>query len=231
MPTIRISDESMQRLKAWAEPLVDSADSALAKALDAAERYRETPDPTEPGPVSRSGPRGEPSPELSEGEFREPLLEVIYERGGSARGRDLYPALRERMKRYLTPGEFDRAKSGDERWRSTVKSAREHLVQEGISLRRLAARRMGPVQGRRRAGREPACGILGELRGSPPGVPGGRRRFRLRSTALRPAAARPVSYLVDTNVVSELRKRRRANQSVVACSRSASRRSSISAYW
>jgi len=30
----------MQRLKAWAEPLVDSADSALAKALDAAERYR-----------------------------------------------------------------------------------------------------------------------------------------------------------------------------------------------
>ena len=43
MPTIRISDESMQRLKAWAEPLVDTADSALAKALDAAERYRETP--------------------------------------------------------------------------------------------------------------------------------------------------------------------------------------------
>ena len=37
----------MQRLKAWAEPLVDTADSALAKALDAAERYRETPDPTE----------------------------------------------------------------------------------------------------------------------------------------------------------------------------------------
>ena len=35
----------MQRLKAWAEPLVDTADSALAKALDAAERYRETPDP------------------------------------------------------------------------------------------------------------------------------------------------------------------------------------------
>ena len=72
MPTIRISDESMQRLKAWAEPLVDSADSALAKALDAAERYRETPGPTEPGPVSRSGPRGKPSPELPEGEFREP---------------------------------------------------------------------------------------------------------------------------------------------------------------
>ena len=35
-------------------------------------------------------------------------MEVIYERGGSAQGRDLYPALRERMKRYLTPRDFDR---------------------------------------------------------------------------------------------------------------------------
>ena len=41
MPTIRISDKSMQRLKAWAEPLEDTADSALAKVLDAAETYRE----------------------------------------------------------------------------------------------------------------------------------------------------------------------------------------------
>ena len=40
MPTIRISDKSMQRLKAWAEPLEDTADSALAKVLDVAERYR-----------------------------------------------------------------------------------------------------------------------------------------------------------------------------------------------
>lgn len=40
MPTIRVSDDSLKRLKAWAEPLEDSADSALRKALDAAERVR-----------------------------------------------------------------------------------------------------------------------------------------------------------------------------------------------
>ena len=131
MPTIRISDESMQRLKAWAEPLVDTADSALAKALDAAERYRETANPTEPGPVLRSGPSVENTPELPDGTIREPVMEVIYERGGSTSGRDLYPALRERMKRYLTPGDFDRIGSDDNRWRRTVKSAREHLVEEG----------------------------------------------------------------------------------------------------
>ena len=131
MPTIRISEESMQRLKAWAEPLVDSADSALAKALDAAERYRNIHDPVDPGPAVQAHAHGDRSPRLPEGTVREPLLEVIYERGGSARGRDLYPALRERMKRYLTPGEFDRVKPGDEGWRSTVKSARDHLVQDG----------------------------------------------------------------------------------------------------
>ena len=128
MPTIRISDESMQRLKAWAEPLVDSADAALAKALDAAERYREINAPTAMGPVPRSSDH---APGLPEETVREPLMDVIYERGGRASGRDLYPALRERMKRYMTPGDFDRISSGDDRWRSTVKSAREDLVQEG----------------------------------------------------------------------------------------------------
>ena len=128
MPTIRISDESMQRLKAWAEPLVDSADSALAKALDAAERYRETHAPTATAPVPRSGDH---APGLPEETVREPLMDVIYERGGSASGREVYPALRERVKRYMTPGDFDRISAGDDRWRSTVKSAREDLVQEG----------------------------------------------------------------------------------------------------
>ena len=131
MPTIRISDESMQRLKVWAEPLVDSADSALAKALDAAERYREIHAPGDPDPAPRAGPIGGHSPKVSAKAFREPLLEVIYERGGNARGRELYPALRERMKRYLTPGAFDRAKSGDDEWRNSVKTTRDDLVREG----------------------------------------------------------------------------------------------------
>ncbi len=37
MPIIRISEQSMKRLKKWAEPLTDTADSALTKALDAAD--------------------------------------------------------------------------------------------------------------------------------------------------------------------------------------------------
>ena len=42
-PVIRISDGNWSRLKMWAEPLEDSADDALGKALDAAESHRDGP--------------------------------------------------------------------------------------------------------------------------------------------------------------------------------------------
>ena len=131
MPTIRISDRSWERLKAWAEPLVDTADSTLDRVLDAAESYRGTRGQKEPSPVPRSRPTGHRSPKLPEEAFRGPLLEVIYERGGSARGRDLYLPMKERMKLHLTPGDFERVKSGEERWWKSVNWMRYHLVREG----------------------------------------------------------------------------------------------------
>lgn len=39
-PVVRISDESYERLKTWAEPLDDSADDAFRKVLDAADLHR-----------------------------------------------------------------------------------------------------------------------------------------------------------------------------------------------
>ena len=48
MPVIRVSDQTIQRLKTWAEPLHDTVDSALSKALDAAEAKREA-DRSQPG--------------------------------------------------------------------------------------------------------------------------------------------------------------------------------------
>ena len=44
MPTIRVSAETMQRLKRWADPLEDTAESAISKALDAAEKMWEDED-------------------------------------------------------------------------------------------------------------------------------------------------------------------------------------------
>jgi len=41
MPTIRVSDESLERLRKWAVPLKDTPDAALRKVLDAAEKVKE----------------------------------------------------------------------------------------------------------------------------------------------------------------------------------------------
>ncbi len=40
VPVVRISEESYERLKSWAEPLEDTAEDALRKVLDAAELQR-----------------------------------------------------------------------------------------------------------------------------------------------------------------------------------------------
>ena len=131
MPTIRISDKSLQRLKTWAEPLEDSADSALSKALDAAECYRETQEP-EPAPqVPESAPGSAKGPKLPQKAFREPLLEAIYELGGSAHVRDVRPVLKERMKPRLRPGDYEQVSSGDERWWNATCWERNDLVKEG----------------------------------------------------------------------------------------------------
>ena len=135
MPVIRISDETMQRLKTWAEPLVDTAESALAKALDAAEKVRATRIQDSPDSrvaysrVARGHDRSRPR--LPQKKFRQPLLEAIHEMGGSARTGALRPVMRERMTPALLPGDLDHVSTGDERWWNATCWERSILVKEG----------------------------------------------------------------------------------------------------
>ena len=132
MPTIRISDESMRRLKAWAEPLEDTANSALEKALDAAERYAAQGGRRGPDPVRRTRPAAKRLLKLPEDEFFVPLLETIHEMGGAAHVRDIRPAMKERLKARMLPHDFERVPSGEERWWNTARTARFRLVRDGL---------------------------------------------------------------------------------------------------
>ena len=136
LPTIRISDDSLKRLKAWAEPLEDSADSALRKALDAAERFRAGGAPEarsleDAGGPWRPEPGTAPRPRLAQDGLRRPLLETLHALGGRARVRDLRPAIGERLASRLGSGDFDRLKSGEERWWNAVQWERYKLKEEG----------------------------------------------------------------------------------------------------
>lgn len=138
MPVIRISDETMQRLKTWAEPLEDTVESALAKALDAAETARTPPEPATPPnhpepPVSKppARPGGARAAKLPQKAFRQPLLELLHELGGSAHVQELRPAVKERMEPQLLPGDLELVSTGDERWWNATCWERNVLRNEG----------------------------------------------------------------------------------------------------
>ena len=131
MPTSRISDTSWQRLKAWAEPLEDTADSALVKVLDAAELGRGIQQEKVAGHTPRSRGSKRPRPKTPQDAFREPLLQVLYERGGTGRPKDLYLPMKQRMRDQLIADDFEHLESGGERWWKSVNWARFDLVQDG----------------------------------------------------------------------------------------------------
>jgi len=131
MPTIRISDRSWERLKAWAEPLEDTADSALSKVLDAAERHGSDGHKKEAKQVEDATEGERRIPKTPQDAFQKPLLEVIYRQGGSGRPADLRLPMKERMRGQLSATDFEQIKSGDERWWKSVNWARFDLVEDG----------------------------------------------------------------------------------------------------
>ena len=135
MPVIRISDVTMERLKAWAEPLQDTAESALAKALDAAEEGRKLlrRDRSKTAEKAMRVSRGRASSlnKLPQKEFRQPLLELLYEMGGSVRVTDLRPVMKKKMMSALLSGDLERVSTGDERWWNATCWERSNLVNEG----------------------------------------------------------------------------------------------------
>ena len=143
MPLIRIPDETMQRLKTWAKPLKDTAESAPAKALDTAESartathspgppiHRKPSDSTPRARPRRAGARKLPPRKLPQRAFRQPLLELIHELGGSASVREVRPILEERVKPLLLPGDREFVSTGDERWWNATCRERSALVKEG----------------------------------------------------------------------------------------------------
>lgn len=135
MPVIRISDETMGRLKAWAEPLEDTAESALAKALDAAEESRKRSRRDRSTQAARTTrvvrPRRASRDKLPQREFRQPLLEVLYEMGNSVQVTDLRPFMKDKMRSRLLSGDLERVSTGDERWWNATCWERSNLVKEG----------------------------------------------------------------------------------------------------
>jgi hypothetical protein len=137
MPVIRITDTTWDRLKRWAVPLEDSPEDAVRKVLDAAEEHlkcSQTTDINHPPKRKREQkgkiPRGLKTPEEA---YRRPILEAIYELGGSASASDVLRLVEGKMNSLLGEVDYQKIPSGYIRWRNTAMWERHELVKkEGL---------------------------------------------------------------------------------------------------
>ena len=138
VPVIRISDANYERLKEWAIPLEDSVDDALGKALAAADEHRNchneerrtapelplnasTAQPSPPHEARDRQPtkngrlhRGEGIPMK---DFKVPILEILYQLGGSGRSNQVLELVERRMRHRLEDIDYQSVPSGGEiRW-------------------------------------------------------------------------------------------------------------------
>lgn len=138
MPVIRITETTWDRLKRWAVPLEDSPDDAVRKVLDAAEehlKYTQTkkiePSATKMTRRMQNGrlPNGQKTPQSA---YNQPIMEAIYELGGSAPVGEVLQVVEKKMKSLLTDVDYQELPSGNIRWDNTAQWARRQLVIDGL---------------------------------------------------------------------------------------------------
>ncbi len=129
MPVIRISDATWERLKVYARPLEDTPEDVVRLALDAldAARGKKTaPAAKAPAVVRTKGKK------LPQRHFREPLMLVLLELGGSAYSKEIREKLEPRVMPLLGAGDLAPVSTGEPRWWNAVCWERNDLVKEGL---------------------------------------------------------------------------------------------------
>jgi hypothetical protein len=136
MPVIRITDATWDRLKRWAVPLEDAPEDAVRKVLDAAEEHLKCHQTTN---ISHSQKktrelkgkltRGLKTPQEA---YRRPILEAIYELGGSGSVVDVLRLVEGKTKALLSEVDYQKIPTGDIRWRNTAMWERFEMIKDGL---------------------------------------------------------------------------------------------------
>jgi hypothetical protein len=140
VPVIRITDATWERLKHWAVPLEDSPEDAVRKVLDAAEEHLKCNQPQLSKKESKNTeklktkisrlPKGLKTPNQT---YRRPILEALYELGGSADAKDVLKVVEEKLKPRLNEFDLQKLPSSSElRWHKTANFVRLSLVKDGL---------------------------------------------------------------------------------------------------
>ena len=139
MPVIRITDTTMDRLKQWAVPLEDTPDDAIRKVLDAAEGHNKYTPNQERDLGSFKRTRRTQNGRLSTGlktpqsAYNQPIMEALYELGGSARVREVLQVVEKKLKNTLTDVDYQKLPNSNSiRWENSAQWERFELVKDGL---------------------------------------------------------------------------------------------------
>jgi Mrr restriction endonuclease-like protein len=140
MPTIELSQETFDRLKELAEPLVDTPDTVVQKLLEAyaGGGDRVTAPKAQKGAnlsalkiVTRDRKRARKGEKTPIEEFYAPLVRVLKEAGGKLPANEAIERVGQLMAQSLNEVDRSRLPSGEVRWRNTVRWASQRLQKDG----------------------------------------------------------------------------------------------------
>jgi hypothetical protein len=141
VPVVRITDETYQRLKAWAVPLEDKPEDVIRRVLDVADSHRLGTR----APAAAAQAAARPSAPLavrvqsskragwqSRTDLYSAIIETLREMGGSGHVDEILPRLKRKISHLLDPYYLDADPGGMERWVHAAHSARMKLVEKGV---------------------------------------------------------------------------------------------------
>jgi hypothetical protein len=138
MPVIRISQQTWERLKKHATPLVHTANDVVEMALEALDAQG-----TKHGTAFHAGrsavaakknsnrPKAEATP-LPLKQLRAPLLEALFRQGGKAYSRDIRETLEQTLAPVLSDADHELVSNGQPRWWNSMCSVRNQLIADGL---------------------------------------------------------------------------------------------------
>jgi hypothetical protein len=138
-PVIRITDETYERLKAWAVPLEDKPEDVIRRVLDVADSHRSgscgaaSPNALPPAaPAPRRIKASKRTGWQSRTDLYLAIVDTLREMGGSGHVDEVLPRLKGKISHLLDNYYLEADPSGMERWVHAAHSARMKLVEKGV---------------------------------------------------------------------------------------------------
>lgn len=137
MPVVRVTERTMERLKAHARPFEDTTpDDVINRGLDALDQSlgnAKTSPPSASNSVHNSNSVHKlKAKALTKSDMREPLIELMKELGGSQQVGNIRAKLEIKLSHLLSVVDYEPVSSNEPRWWNRVCWLRQDLVDEGI---------------------------------------------------------------------------------------------------